>query len=93
MEASDPTICFRLLSVDRVWFEIVTEQVRRSARAVGAFAEQADAVGSGCLDALAECVDVVRHPEVAAASHFLFRRGGWSTGQLPMSGRPGTRRQ
>jgi hypothetical protein len=46
---------------------MATDQVRRSARAVGAFAEQADAVASGCLEALAECAEIVRHPEVAAA--------------------------
>jgi hypothetical protein len=72
MGASDPTIRFRLLSVDRVWFEMATEQVRRSARAVGALAEQADAVGSGCLDALAECADVVRHPP----RRHIFSSGG-----------------
>jgi hypothetical protein len=46
---------------------MATDLVRQSARAVGAFAEQADAVGSGCLDALAGCADIVRHPEVAVA--------------------------
>jgi hypothetical protein len=48
-------------------FAMATDLVRQSARAVGAFAEQADAVGSGCLDGLAGCADIVQHPEVAAA--------------------------
>jgi hypothetical protein len=46
---------------------MATDEVRRSARAVGAFASEAEAVATGCLDALAECADIVRHPEVAAA--------------------------
>jgi hypothetical protein len=50
-----------------MWFEMATGPVRQSARAVGAFAEQAAAVGADCLVGLAECADVVRHPEVASA--------------------------
>jgi hypothetical protein len=50
-----------------VWFGMQLSRVRASGRSVGAFARQATAVATGCLDALADSAGAVGHAEVAAA--------------------------